>query len=71
MHLLEKDYNNVELWFWSMTRCELTFEPHPDVAAIDYHHTSNTQTDMYPQSIQDVVDYVTGEDTLQAAFVIC
>jgi hypothetical protein len=44
-----------------MTRCELTLEPHPHVAATDYHHTNNSQTDMYAQSIQDMVDYVTGE----------
>jgi hypothetical protein len=71
MHFVEKYYTKLELWFWSITRCELSFEPHPHVAAIDYHHTNNTQIDMYAQSIQDMVDYATGEGTLKAAIVIC
>jgi hypothetical protein len=71
VHFVEKDYTKLELCFWSMTRCELTLEPHPRVAATVYHNTNNTQTDMYPQSIQDMVDHVTGEGTLQAVFEIC
>ena len=40
MHFVEKEDTKLEkLWFWSMTRCELTLKPHPHVAATDYHDT--------------------------------